>query len=83
MKIHDAARLAGELGKGIRRRGGEVRDIIVPTNTYNCCMGILLDDTRPEEELKIGRCWNPCPEDLVADDWEMVEIDLPLTTISH
>ena len=27
----------------------------------------------PVKLLPVGRCWNPTPDDLMADDWEVVE----------
>lgn len=67
MKIYEAARMANELGKGMIREpdlNNYMNSVIVPTNSYNRCIGTL--NRESSSEL---RRFNPSPEDLIADDW--------------
>lgn len=64
MKVYEAAEEAVKNGKAIRR--GDMPDVMVPTNTYDACVGFF--------EFSRFRRWNPTPEDLAADDWEVVEL---------
>ena len=72
MKIHEAAKIASETGQGmvleheLKERGKHI-DVIVPTNSYNCCIGISKEGS---SEL---RRWNPSPEELTASDWLVVD----------
>lgn len=69
MKIYEAVPKASELGKGIVREC-YLKQIhaILPTNSYNGCIGMIKSST---SEL---RRWNPSSEDLMADDWLVVDI---------
>lgn len=67
MKIYEAARVANILGRGIIREPDLKKctnAVILPTNSYNCCIGTL--NRESSSEL---RRFNPSPEDLIADDW--------------
>lgn len=74
MNIQEAVKEAHEKGLAIRRNTSD-RDqidcVIVPTNTRSCC---LIDcDYYGEYPARVERRWNPCLEDLLADDWEVVD----------
>lgn len=51
--------------QGIRRKQWS-NIYIIPTNTFNCC------ELYVNERFRSSR-WNPKKEDLIADDWEIVE----------
>lgn len=78
MYIHEAVSEAMAQGRRMQRRSSTfwraVR--IRPTNTSACC---LMETT---EEFRKAKCfqkkvlsprWNPSAEDLLADDWEVVD----------
>lgn len=70
MYISDAVRLALDKGKRITRTSGPFRNFIRirPTNTPACC---LLETACPEKPPVRG--WEPDADDLMADDWEIVD----------
>ena len=39
--------------------------------TYDCCILMCLT---PENEPRQSRYWNPTADDLIADDWEIVNV---------
>lgn len=74
MKISEAVKMATDRGACIARgsvyeedQKGLVR--IFPTNSYECCVLICSDGKRDRK----GRCWNPTVDDLLADDWIIVD----------
>lgn len=74
MNIQEAVKEAHEKGLAIRRNTSD-RDqiycVIVPTNTRSSC---LIDcDYYGEYPARVERRWNPLLEDLLADDWEVVD----------
>jgi hypothetical protein len=70
MFIHEAVKEAMENGKSLRRKvwrqcGWEdesERFKLTPTRMDS-----------PFMTFAMGKYWNPCVEDVVADDWEVVE----------
>lgn len=70
MSIQEAVKIAIEQRKYIRRKTCFYgRTLIQPTNTYDCCMIFVQGDRRETQ----SRFWNPTADDLMADDWEVVE----------
>lgn len=65
MLIHEAVKEAMEKGKLIYRRPWPFWKF-EPKNTMDCVI-IHARDKEPK------RCWNPQAEDLMANDWEVVE----------
>lgn len=69
MNIQNATREALRNNKYIRRKStGNSGARIKPTNTYDCCLLIVL-----EKDNQQGRCWNPTADDLMANDWIITE----------
>ena len=69
VNIQDAAKIAHEKGKGIRRKREYWEDlIIIPTNT---CGGCYID--QPQSKTRPMRRWQPELEDLLADDWQIAD----------
>ena len=69
VNIQDAAKIAHEKGKGIRRKHRYWEDlIIIPTNT---CGGCYID--QPQSKTRPMRRWQPELEDLLADDWQIAD----------
>lgn len=68
MYIHEAVSLAMAKGKFIRRTTEEIWDSITaePTNDPE---GIILHS----KDRPPGPRWQPRAEDLMADDWELVD----------
>lgn len=64
MKISEAIRMAVEKSTCITRKGKEYK--IKPTNTYDGC--VIYSKTR-----RIATSWTPKQEDLLAEDWEVVD----------
>ena len=72
MKIHDAVAEALEKNAYIRRSGLIYSEVLIkPTNSYDCC--IILIKGREGQQCRQCRYWNPTADDLVADDWGVVE----------
>lgn len=76
MYIQEAVKESLASGKWIQRKSwltcfaGKIA--ILPTNTYDCCIvGRLNIETGFVENQE--KYWNPKAEDLVADDWEVVD----------
>lgn len=73
MYIHEAVKEAMENGKMIYRvstmqTNGARHGAIKPTNTYDECILIVMEDGEPKRSC---RAWNPTADDLMADDWEI------------
>lgn len=64
MNIFEATVKALEEGKRIRRQGA----IITPTNTGECCL-IEVEGLKKAP----GKRWQPKAEDLISDEWEVME----------
>ena len=71
MNIQEATKLAMEQNKFISRlhfiKTFKVK--IKPTNTYELCGSYPINPN----EFKPRRAWNPCADDLIADDWIIVD----------
>jgi len=71
MYIHEAVKQALEDKKYITRSnawwGRHIK--IKPTNTPDCCMCFSID----EKEKSPTRGWQPQAEDLMANDWTVVD----------
>lgn len=66
MKISEAAEKAYHLGWCFRRRNWSENVGIYPTNDANCsCIAVSTAQSIPI------RRWQPCCEDLTANDWEV------------
>lgn len=75
MNIQEATKKALESGKYITREGlaGEIGRIrIKPTDTPDCCI-VLISDPRKIPSARVGKRWNPQAEDLMADNWIVVD----------
>ena len=68
MYIHDATKLALEENKFITRESWDGNWILKPTNTTKCCVVIPLFG-----DGKSGPRWNPNADDLIANDWKVVD----------
>lgn len=66
--IQEAVKMAEENNSCITRSnswwGKHIK--IKPTDTEDCCIMI-------PQEGQVGNRWNPCKEDLLADDWIITE----------
>lgn len=75
MKINEAVRKAIDTNTIMYRESVEKkmgrRAYIKPTNSYEACLMIICQGSRVEDS---SRCWNPTADDLMADDWELVNI---------
>lgn len=70
MKIYEAVEKALKEKKPITRRGlFKMGFMILPTNSSECCY-VLTEDMKKRP----GRHWNPTADDLIADDWIVVEV---------
>ncbi len=67
MTISEAVKLALKEDKYIKLAGSIFRTKIKPTNTSECCIMIS------EHRSKVMPRWNPTADDLVSDDWEVVD----------
>lgn len=56
--------------KTVDERNSEVKARIKPTNLYDCCYLVVFLGETPKGG---SRCWNPTAEDLIADDWEVID----------
>ena len=65
MNIKEATRIAMETNKCIARKSRQLT--VKPTNGWECCL--LIHPTKQEYAPR----WNPEAEDLMADDWEVVD----------
>lgn len=76
MYIQEAVKKSLQSGKWIRRKGFQKSDNvdlrILPTDTCDCCI-IASFDEKTNTEKRSSRRWNPFANDLIADDWEVVE----------
>lgn len=70
MYIHEAVEKSMEEGKSIFRQGYEAM-LILPTDTTDCCIGFIMEPDGSYEKAAVR--WNPTAEDLMADDWKLVE----------
>ena len=65
MNIQDAVTAALEQGKGITRKSWMSQPIyLVPTNTTVCLIIVI-----PNDNHRTASRWEPCAEDLAANDW--------------
>ena len=76
MVISDAVLKAAKEKKCIYRTSVYQNDSdwyfkIKPTNSYECCQ--LISVTNFENSSRRARNWNPTLDDLVADDWEVMD----------
>lgn len=71
MTINEAVKLSIKENKCITRSGNSFQEYILPTDTTDCCIGFLKDENGNFKEIAVR--WNPCAEDLIADDWELAE----------
>ena len=66
MRISEAVEKALKEDKGITRKSLQKYGFeIYPTNSGECCYVETINQ-------QPSRCWNPTADDLIADDWEMV-----------
>lgn len=74
MHIHEATAEAARSGKCIARESvdGYGTSMIKPTNTYDTCL-LLYRDGSEDGRFRGGRMWNPTLDDLIADDWTVVD----------
>lgn len=78
MFIHEAVRKALEEKRAIKRKLWDVFEddstdnatVILPTNSYACC---IIKRFFVRSWRKPGELWNPTADDLIADDWEVVD----------
>lgn len=75
MNIQEAVKAALECDGMIHREsitfgGREIHGVIKPTNTYDTCILMVLEEGIVKRSC---RCWNPTAEDLIANDWEIVK----------
>lgn len=70
MNIQDATRLAISRGGYIARAKFPVA--IKPTDTPDCCIGYCRGMS-PADKLSKGRRWQPQADDLLADDWRVIQ----------
>lgn len=76
MFIYEAAAQAMAQGRRMQRRNGAFwRTLRVrPTNTPDCCLIEMSQEAqRVKGPRKPAPHWNPSAEDLLADDWEVVD----------
>lgn len=78
MKISEAVKRAVEEGKYIQREGIEGlfnksfhQTKIKPTNSYASCIVYTFD--QKGNEIRHCKNWNPSAEDLMADDWVLID----------
>lgn len=69
MHIQEAVKSAAESGQCVTRKawGGAYRFRVEPTNTPDCCVAHSGAMKSPR------RGWQPKAEDLIADDWLVVD----------
>lgn len=73
MKISEAVNKALEKNGALQRESLRWTGVlIIPTNSSECCC-ILPTKSKHQQP---GRCWNPTADDLMADDWEVVKIQI-------
>lgn len=75
MYIHEAVKEALAKKARVMRQsavepGSDIYAVIKPTNSYDACILIIVEDDVPSE--RGCRCWNPTADDLMADDWVVV-----------
>lgn len=75
MYIHEAVKQALTENKYIRRKSinsGRIESqvIIKPTNSYICCVILIIG----KEETRQSGYWEPTADDLIADDWEVTTV---------
>ena len=75
MYLHEAAAQAAAEGKAIARTGWSWEHVsIIPTNTSDCCLiAIHPAELAKKHGVGPGRWWNPYLDDLVADDWRVID----------
>ena len=73
MYLHEAVSQAMATGQHIRRTGSVIWEygLLVPTNSRDCCY--LWAPQEPGGEPTPAPRWNPKAEDLIADDWVLVD----------
>lgn len=76
MYIHEAVKKAAEqngliVRKGIFDKNGLRITAIKPTNSYDTC--ILVSYDKNTKKNRSCRNWNPTQDDLMADDWGLLE----------
>lgn len=73
VRIDEAIREAEKRGLCIVRKNtwwtGNFK--IMPTDTPDCCL--IIPREGQSDQARIGKRWNPCKEDLLADDWVATE----------
>lgn len=76
MNIQEAVKKAMEenavIYRGVALLGPDDRNAFIrPTNSYDTCLLIV----RSEGKI-VGRsrCWNPTADDLMADDWNVMQL---------
>lgn len=77
MYIEEAAKESIRTGNPIIRKADKIGDErffthICPTNSS---VGCIIYFSRDGENLESGPRWNPALEDIVADDWEVEEME--------
>lgn len=70
MNIHEATMIALEDGKFIARTNFKDHAKIQPTNGIGGCILSMVDNSK---EPRGG--WQPSADDLIADDWTVIEGD--------
>lgn len=75
MNIQEAIKLALEQDKYIEREAWMGGFNIKPTNTINCCVAHMYPHPRNglSKAPAPRRGWQPQAEDLVADDWVIID----------
>lgn len=73
MHINEAVRKAMETNSYIFRKSvgiyTDMKARIMPTNSYETCIITVIQKGEPKGG---SRCWNPTADDLMADDWEVI-----------
>ncbi len=68
MNIQEAVKKAIKDGKHITRKAFKEKLYIEPTDTPDCCI-----ISAPEPRKNPRRGWQPQAEDLLADDWIVID----------
>ena len=57
------------------------RFYIKPTNSGNCCLVLGINIKTNKIIRKVGNRWNPNLEDLMANDWKLENLSIPMYEI--